>query len=105
MISFFKVGMKLSLTHKGIENMWFNPDEDGYDVVVVEDWNNPSHLDGKVKSLRSDRTYTGYMDKSWFNYYGKSVNGEVYNLAENNIIKSFQAVLDDGRIVNISCLN
>jgi len=41
----------------------------------------------------------------WFDYYGKNVNNEVFNLLENNDIKSFQAVLDDGRIIHIGCLN
>lgn len=106
MISFFKVDMKLSLTRKGIECMCFNPEEDGYNVIVTEDWDcYGDDLKGRIKSLRSERTFAGHMDKSWFNYYGKSVNNEVYQLVENNIVKSFQAVLDDGRIVNISCLN
>lgn len=43
--------------------------------------------------------------KKDFDYYGTHVNNEIIDLVSKHNIKSFQAVLDDGRIINYSCLN
>ena len=45
------------------------------------------------------------VNKKDFDYYGNHVNNEVIELVSKYDIKSFQAVLDDGRIINYSCLN
>lgn len=47
----------------------------------------------------------GCFDLSNLEYYGNNVNNEIFNLLRDNNIKSFQAILEDGRIVHLGCLN
>ena len=49
--------------------------------------------------------FNGIFHKKDFDYYGNHVNNEIIELVSKHDIKSFQAVLDDGRIINYSCLN
>ena len=72
-------------------------------TIIYDDY---TSFEGKISTLdESDFVYIGCIEKEWFNYNTNSLVGEIYHLLDNHSIKSFQAILDDGRIVNFSCLN
>ena len=106
MIYYVKEGMKVNLTPKGLSELWFNVEEDGVEYIFIETWSKDINLlDGKIMSLKSGKKYIGTMHKDWFYHHGKNVNSEVFNLLTEYEVKSFQAILEDGRTIHISCLN
>lgn len=108
MVYDIKNGMKLRLNRQGIKALNITPSSEiltAKFVVIDSDYKNEY---GYAHIESSDKKYVYKGRVNWsemFDYYGLNVNNEVLDLLGKHDIKSFQAVLDDGRIINFSCLN
>ena len=104
MIYNFKVGDKLVLNKKHRNALGGKFKDIPFEVIKCV--SNHGNWYVEFENKEHGELYCGAgFDLEWFDYYGKNVNNEVFNLLEKNDIKSFQAVLDDGRVIHIGCLN
>lgn len=106
MIDKLEIGMKVTINKIGIK---FFGEMKEYDFVVTElgtEYFEDSSGHVELKGLSNNELIRGmHLPYECFDYYRSNVNNEVYNLVNNQNIKSFQAVLEDGKIIQYSCLN
>ena len=97
----FKKDDVIKMNHKYLRNYNLTIENQNFKV----EWTEGDGIMQVISVNDSSIVLTGWFEDGMFEYVGNNVNNEVYHLAENSSIKSFQAILEDGRIINFSCLN
>lgn len=88
-----------------INSRFFNDFKNKVFKVISHEILSDTQVELELISINENELVHGVFSFKDFDYHGYSINNEILNLIENNNVKSFNAVLEDGRVVSLNCLN